>query len=115
MVVLRESVRLCGLTEIALTKLDVLSGEKEVRICVAYEYKGRTLWFPPQEENSLAEVAPVYETLPGWSDDIGSAGTWEELPPVVQCYVQRLEELAGIPVAIISVGPERGQTIRRRG
>ena len=113
MVVLRESARLCGLTEIALTKLDVLSGEKELSICVAYEYKGKKVMFPPQEENAMADVTPIYETMPGWTEDISAAKTWDELCAPAQRYVLRLEELAGVPVSLVSVGPDRDQTIRR--
>ncbi len=112
-VILRESARLCGLTDVALTKLDVLSGLKELRICTAYEYKGQTVQFPPQEENALADVKPVYETLPGWTEDITNARTWEDLPAAARRYVERLEELAGVRMSIVSVGPDREQTIRR--
>ena len=113
MVLLRETCRLCGLTDIALTKLDVLSGLDTVHICTAYEYKGRRVLFPPQEENALADATPVYESLPGWSEDIGNARNWNELPEAAQKYVARINELSGVPVTIISVGPDRDQTIRR--
>ncbi len=113
MVVLRESARLCGFSEIALTKLDVLSGEKEIRVCVAYEHKGQKVLYPPQEENSLADVTPIYETLPGWSEDITAAKTWADLPKAAQNYVTRLEELSGVPISYVSVGPDREQTIKR--
>lgn len=112
-VILRESARLCGLTEIALTKLDVLSGMKEVKIAKAYEYRGKIIEFPPQLEGALDEVIPVYETLPGWDEDISSALRWEELPLAARQYVERLEQLCGVRVGIVSVGPERGQTIER--
>lgn len=113
-VTLRESARLCGLTEIALTKLDVLSGMKELKIATAYEYKGQTVAYPPQLEGALGEVVPVYETLPGWDEDITAARKWEDLPETAKRYVERLEELAGVPVSIVSVGPERSQTIERK-
>lgn len=112
-VILRESVRLCGFTEIGLTKLDVLSGLAELKIATAYEYKGKTLRYPPQLEGALAEVIPVYETLPGWDEDISKAGKWEDLPENARRYVARLEELCGVPVKIVSVGPDRDQTIVR--
>lgn len=113
MVVLRESMRLNGPTEIALTKLDVLSGLKEISICTAYEYNGARIDFPPQEQNGMAHVTPVYETMPGWDDDITACTTWEELPKAVKAYVLRIEELAGVRIGLISVGPERDQTIFR--
>ncbi|SBW02665.1 Adenylosuccinate synthetase [uncultured delta proteobacterium] len=112
-VVLRESARLCGLTEIALTKLDVLSGLKELKIAKAYEYKGKTVDFPPQFEGALDDVTPVYETLPGWNEDITDAKVWEDLPENARRYVERLEELCGVPVVMVSVGPDREQTIIR--
>ncbi|MCC8193261.1 MAG: adenylosuccinate synthase [Deltaproteobacteria bacterium] len=112
-VVLRESARLCGLTEIALTKLDVLSGLKELKIAKAYEYKGKIVDFPPQLEGALDDVTPVYETLPGWDEDITGAKSWEDLPENARLYVRRLEELCGVPVVMVSVGPDREQTIVR--
>lgn len=112
-VLLRETARLCGLTDIALTKLDVLSGLKELKICTAYTFKGRTLQFPPQEEDALAQVVPLYETLPGWDADISHARRWEELPPQAQGYISRIEELTGVRATLISVGPDRDATIRR--
>ncbi len=112
-VILRESARLCGLTEIALTKLDVLSGLKELKIATAYEYKGQTVQFPPQLEGAMDAVTPVYETLPGWDEDITRAKVWEDLPEAARRYVRRLEELCGVPVVLVSVGPDREQTIVR--
>jgi adenylosuccinate synthase len=111
---LRESVRLNGPTDIALTKLDVMSGLKELKICVAYEYNGQRLQHPPQEQNGLAHVTPVYETMPGWDDDITAAKTWEDLPEAARNYICRIEELLGVPVSMISVGPERDQTLNRK-
>ncbi|WP_027179929.1 adenylosuccinate synthase [Maridesulfovibrio bastinii] len=113
MVVLKETVRLCDLTEIALTKLDVLSGLKEICICVAYDYNGEKVAYPPQEQNSMASCKPVYETLPGWDDDITSAKNFDELPENAKKYIKRIEELSGVKVGIVSVGPDREQTIVR--
>ena len=114
LVILRETVRLNGPTEIALTKLDVLSGLKEIKICVAYEYQGRRLEYPPQEENALSRVTPVYETLPGWDEDITQATSWISLPLKAREYVKRIERLLGTPVGLVSVGPERSQTLLRK-
>ena len=113
MVVVRESVRLCGINEIALTKLDVLSGLKEIKICTAYQYQGRTVDYPPQAELGMGNVTPVYESMPGWDGNIEKALTWEALPRAAQNYIRRLEELSGVPVRMISVGPDRDQTILR--
>ncbi len=114
LVVVRESIRLCGIHEIALTKLDVLSGLKELNICTAYMYQGQKVDFPPQAELGMGKVTPVYETLPGWTENLEKALAWDDLPPAAQRYIRRLEELAGVPVSIISVGPDRDQTIMRR-
>ncbi len=113
MVILRESVRLNGPTDIALTKLDVLGGLEEIKLCTAYKYKGQTIYYPPQEENGLAEVEPIYETLPGWKEDISVCRTFAELPENAQKYIQKIEQILNVPVTIISVGPERKQTIRK--
>lgn len=113
LVVLRESQRLNGPTEIALTKLDVLGGLDELRLCVAYRYKGAEMEYPPQEENAMAHVEPVYETMPGWSGDISGCRAYGDLPQAARDYIGRIEELLGIPVRIVSVGPDRDQTILR--
>jgi adenylosuccinate synthase len=112
-VVLRESARLNGPTELAVTKLDVLSGLDELKICVAYDYRGQRMLYPPQEENGMAHVTPVYETLPGWKEDISAIATWEDLPLNARKYLERMEELSGVPVGLVSVGPDRRQTFPR--
>lgn len=113
LVVLRESQRLNGPTEIALTKLDVLGGLDELRLCVAYRYKGAEMEYPPQEENAMALVEPVYETMPGWSGDISGCRAYGDLPQAARDYIGRIEAFLGIPVRIVSVGPDRDQTILR--
>jgi adenylosuccinate synthase len=110
---LRESVRLNGPTAIALTKLDVLGGLPELKICTAYRYEGKSLDYPPQEEGGLGRVEPVYETMPGWTEDVGGATRWDDLPDNARNYIARIETLLGVPVSIISVGPDRAQTILR--
>lgn len=102
---LRESARLNGLTDVALTKLDVLSGFDTIQICVAYEYKGKRMDYPPQEQGALDLVSPVYESMPGWKEDITACKTWDELPEAARAYVQRLEQLSGVPVSMVSVAP----------
>lgn len=113
-VILRETVRLCSLTDIALTKLDVLQNLPEIQICVAYELDGKRLDYPPQGEGDLARVTPVYETLPGFEENISDSTTLEALPENVRAYIRRIEELVGVPVAIVSVGADREQTIVRQ-
>lgn len=110
LVVLKESARLNGPTELAITKLDVLSGLKEIKLCVAYDYKGEQIAYPPQEQNGMAYVTPVYETMPGWDEDITGARSWEDLPANAVAYLKRIEEISGVKVGIVSVGPDRVQT-----
>ncbi|WP_316899345.1 adenylosuccinate synthase [Pseudodesulfovibrio indicus] len=110
LVVLKESVRLNGPTELAITKLDVLSGLKEIKLCTAYEYRGETVFYPPQEQNGMAHVTPVYETLPGWDEDVTGARSWDDLPANAVAYLKRIEEITGVKIGIVSVGPDRVQT-----
>lgn len=113
LVVMRESVRLNGPTGIAMTKLDVLGGLKELKLCTSYKYRDEEILYPPQEENGLAFVEPVYEVLPGWTEDISSIKNFDELPDNAKKYIRRVEEVLGVPVSIVSVGPGREQTIMR--
>lgn len=114
-VVLRETARLCAPTTMALTKLDVLGGLRELQICVGYEFQGQRVLYPPQAPDALAHVTPLYETLPGWDEDISSCLTWDSLPANTRRYIERVEELMGVRAGFISVGPDRRQTIRRQG
>lgn len=113
--ILRYAVQVNGLTELALTKLDVLTGIHPLRVAVAYERDGeRTERFPGEfGAAELAHWRPVYEELPGWDTDIRAARRWEDLPPQAQAYVRRIEEAIGVPVTLIGVGPEREETVRR--
>jgi adenylosuccinate synthase len=113
LVILRESVRLNGPTDIALTKMDVLGGLDELKLCTSYTYNGQEIMYPPQEENSLARVEPVYESMPGWKEDISGCSSFTALPEAARNYVLRVEELLGVPISLVSVGPDRDQTIRR--
>lgn len=112
-VVARESVRLNGITDLALTKLDVLQNLPVLKICVAYELDGRRLDYLPQEEGALGRVTPVYEEVPGFEEDISGCRHFAELPDTVRAYVERLEELCGARISLVSVGPDREQTIER--
>jgi adenylosuccinate synthase len=107
--VLRHAVRVNGMSELALTKLDVLSGTDPLRICVAYERDGERLEFPPS--TGLDAVTPVYEEMPGWTEDVTGARSLEDLPTNARAYVARIEELAGIPATLVSVGADRAETI----
>ncbi len=110
-VILRESARLCAPTDIALTKLDVLTGLEEVKICTSYSYQGKTWKYPPQTPNALSRAVPQYESFPGWNEDISQCKTYEELPENVKNYIKKIEELTNAKVSIVSVGPDRDQTI----
>jgi adenylosuccinate synthase len=117
MVLLRYAVRINGLTELALTKLDILSGLDPLRICVAYRdqkaFEKDAIQYHdlPLGPSKLSSFAPVYEELPGWRADITSARRWEDLPTEARSYILRIEELSGVPVRHVSVGPERGQIV----
>jgi len=110
-VILRNAVRLNGLTGIAVTKLDVLDGLETVNICTSYEYNGKPVNNFPASLKTLAACKPVYETLPGWSQDISSIKKFEDLPQNTINYLKRVEELIETPINIVSVGPGRDETI----
>jgi adenylosuccinate synthase len=110
-VLLRNAVRLNGVTRLAITKLDVLDGLEALNICTAYEHRGRRLEVLPASLKVLAECRPLYETQPGWSDSISGVKSYTRLPRNVKNYLRRIEELTGVPVDIVSVGPDREQTI----
>jgi len=109
--VIRYAVRVNGLTGIALTKLDVLSEFDTIKVCTGYTYQGTTLETLPAALETFENCQPVYEELPGWKTDITGARSFEELPETARAYVRRLEELAGCPIVMVSVGPRRDQTI----
>ncbi|MBO4318820.1 MAG: adenylosuccinate synthase [Mailhella sp.] len=111
--VVRESVRLCAPDTLALMKLDVLGGLDEIKICTGYEVDGQIVSYPPQTPGGLADAVPVYESMPGWKEDISACTKWSALPENARAYVSRLEELTGVPAGYISVGPDRAQTIVR--
>ncbi len=112
-VLLRYASRVNGLTELAITKLDILTGLDPLRICLAYQQDGERHNDLPDSAADLSEFTPVYEDLPGWQADLWQARRWEDLPPQAQAYVERIEALSGLPVRLISVGPEREQIIQR--
>lgn len=110
-VILRESVRLNGLSTMAITKLDVLQSLPRLEICTAYLLDGKKLDYPPLGEGEMGRVKPVYESLPGFEDDIANCRKYADLPEEARKYIERIEELTGVPAGYISVGPEREQTI----
>ena len=113
-VIARYATRINGITDYFLTKLDVLSGLETVPICVAYEIDGERVDEWPMTQSDIHHAVPIYEEMPGWSEDITSARTFEELPANARAYVERVEELSGAFVSAIGVGPGRDETIVRR-
>ncbi len=111
-VALREAVRLNGMTGLAITKLDVLNDLESIKVCTAYSYKGQLLEEFPRDADILQECTPVYEEFDGWCSDICDATTMAELPAAAKAYLAKLEELAGCPAVLVSVGPRRDQTIQ---
>ena len=110
-VILKNAVRLNGLTGITVTKLDVLGGLESVNICTSYEYNGKTINDFPASLKTLEACKPVYETLPGWSEDISHIRKFEDLPQNAISYLRRVEELIETPIYLVSVGPGRDETI----
>jgi adenylosuccinate synthase len=112
-VIVKYAAEVNGLTDLCITKLDVLSCLETIKICVAYEYEGRRYTTVPGSQTAFHHAVPVYEEMPGWRTDITGCRTFEELPQRAQDYIVRIEELAGVPASIIAVGPDRRQTIMR--
>ena len=110
-VLLRYAVRINGLTELVITKLDVLSGLDEVKLCTAYRAGDETYDDPPFGPTALGRYAPVYESIPGWHEDVSQVRGWEDLPANALRYLESVSRLAGIPVRLVSVGPERDQIV----
>lgn len=112
-VIARYATRVNGVTDYFLTKLDVLSSLETIPICVAYEVDGERFDEMPTTQTDFHHAKPIYEEMPGWSEDISGARSFEELPATAQAYVLRLEELSGARMSCIGVGPGRDQTIVR--
>ena len=112
-VLLRRAARINGATHLVVTKPDVLGGVDPVRICTTYEIDGKRTREFPADTAVLNRATPIYETVPGWKEDISKSTKWDELPANARAYLTRLEELVGVPVATVSVGPGREQTIER--
>ena len=110
-VLVRQTCILSGVTGIALTKLDVLDGLKELKICVGYELDGKKLDYLPTASDHQARIKPIYEVMEGWTETTVGARSWGELPASAIKYVRRIEELIDCPVAMLSTSPEREDTI----
>ena len=110
-VLVRQAVAINGINGIALTKLDVLDGLDEIKVCTGYRLDGQTVDYLPASQAAQARVEPIYETLEGWKDSTAGARSWGELPAQAVKYVRYVEELIGAPVALLSTSPERDDTI----
>jgi adenylosuccinate synthase len=113
-VLARRAAFMSGLTSLCVTKLDVLDGLPDIKICVGYRLGNETSDAPPLLGSSLPDCAPVYETVPGWSEPSASVTTYEKLPRAAQQYLSRLEDLVGVPVDIVSTGPSREAIVIRK-
>jgi adenylosuccinate synthase len=110
-VLVRQTVKTSGINGIALTKLDILDGMKEIKVCTGYTLDGQELDYLPAGQSAQARIQPVYETIEGWEGSTAGARSWAELPAQAIKYVRRIEELIGSPVAVLSTSPERDDTI----
>jgi len=111
LVMMRDSIRLNGLSSFSVTKLDVLAGLETLKICVAYDLQGKRIDYKPASLKKLEQCTPIYEEMPGWKEEISSARHIDQLPPEARGYLERVEQITGVPFSIISVGPVREQTI----
>jgi adenylosuccinate synthase len=110
-VIARHAVRINGLNEMAIMKLDVLSGLPELKIATAYRFRGKILPHYPHSSYEFSRCEPVYETMKGWQEDLSGIRRWKDLPPQAKKYLKRLETLLGTPIKIVSVGSQREQTV----
>ena len=113
-VIARYAARVNGVTDFVLTKLDVLSGVERIPVCVAYEIDGKRVEEMPMTQTGFHHATPVYEYFDGWTGDLSTAGSFEELPKNAQLYVRALEDLSGAPFSSIGVGPDRVHTLQLR-
>jgi adenylosuccinate synthase len=112
-VLLRYAVRINGINEMALTKLDILSGFDSIMICTSYQDGDNNYPELPMGPGNLQNMRAIYDELPGWKKDLTAIRNWGDLPEEARTYVEKIESLVGIPVSMVSVGPERSQVIRR--
>ena len=110
---LRYAVSVNGFSEMMLTKLDILSGLDELKLAVAYEIDGQRYDYPPVTNELLLRAKPIYESLPGWREDIGGCREFAQLPLAAQRYVDRVAALCDVPINSVSVGPERDQLVEK--
>ena len=110
-VALKRAVLINGISGLCITKLDVLDGMDKLKVCIAYEYRGKRTEYAPLDAEGWKECTPVYLEVPGWSESTHGVTEWSRLPPAARAYLRALEELAGCPLAIVSTGPDRDANI----
>ncbi len=111
-VLLKYAIRINGISELAITKMDVLSGLEPLWLCAAYGRSGKVSTELPFGPADLSPYEPVYEEMPGWKEDVSTVRKWDDLPAAARYYLDRIAEVAGVPVSLVSVGPEREQIIQ---
>jgi adenylosuccinate synthase len=111
---LKRSIQINGISGLCMTKLDVLDGQERVRLCVGYKVDGREVDILPRGALEVAQCEPVYETFPGWRESTVGINDWNNLPRAARAYLQRVQDVAGVPVDMVSTGPDRDETILRR-
>jgi adenylosuccinate synthase len=111
---LKRSIIINGISGLCITKLDVLDGLQEIKVCVGYELGGRQLDILPLDADEIAQSVPIYETLPGWSETTAGLTNWEQLPINAKRYLERVQALTGAPIDMVSTGPDRVHTILLR-
>ena len=110
----RYAARINGVTDFVLTKLDVLTGWERIPVCVAYDVDGERTTEMPVTQTGFHHARPVYEFLPGWTEDISGARTMSDLPANAQAYVEYVESVSGAPISVVGVGPSRDALVVRR-
>ena len=113
-VILKSTVRVCGLTSLVVTKIDTLANLEKIKVCVGYNFEGKVIDYFPASLEDLAKCEPIYEEFDGWDDSIADARSYDEIPENAKIYLKRIEELTDTKISIVSVGPKRDQTIRVR-
>ena len=111
LVLLKHSIQVAGFTQIALTLLDVLSGHKEIKLCTKYLYEGKEIDYIPSTITEYSKCQPIYETLPGWDEDITNCKSFNELPTNCKKYIEYISNTLNVKIKYISVGADREQTI----
>ncbi len=114
LVQMKYSIRISGFSQLSIMLLDVLTGIKELNLCVGYELDGEVINTVPALESEYSRVKPIYKTLEGWDEDITTASSFEELPVNAQNYINEIEKILEVPINVVSVGPDRNQTILRK-